>query len=66
MNDWIHPDISKEEIQSFMKLFDEKLMEAHTTSKLIISRTENPNVPKVQDYYAYSELENKGMENTLF
>ncbi|HEV7232563.1 MAG TPA: SOS response-associated peptidase [Bacteroidia bacterium] len=54
---WIKPDLNKEEIKQLMIPFDENLMQAHTISKRITSRKENPNVPEVSDSYTYTELD---------
>jgi putative SOS response-associated peptidase YedK len=54
--DWIKNDLSNDDIQALTKPFDEGLMEAHTISKLITSRTSNRNVPSIQDSYDYPEL----------
>jgi putative SOS response-associated peptidase YedK len=54
--DWINPDLTDEQIKSFFPGIDERLMEAHTISKLITSRTENSNVPGVQEAFTYTEL----------
>lgn len=56
MFDWVKKDISKDEINSLMKPLDEKLMEAHTISKLITNRTLDPNVPEVKKEFSYNEL----------
>jgi putative SOS response-associated peptidase YedK len=56
MHKWIDPSISKEETVALMKPYDESLMAAHTISKLITSRTENPNQPNVKEEFAYAEL----------
>lgn len=56
MNEWIRPNLSEEQINALMKPFDEELMSAHTISKLITSRKENPNVPEVQQPFIYPEL----------
>ncbi|MEI8279802.1 MAG: SOS response-associated peptidase [Bacteroidota bacterium] len=53
---WIDPALSKEEIQDLMKPYDEHQMEAHTISKLITSRKENPNQAAVKEVFEYSEL----------
>lgn len=55
-NDWINPDLTDEQIKSFFPAVDERIMEAHTISKLITSRTESPNVPAVTERYQYPEL----------
>ncbi len=59
--DWIKPNLSKEEVTSFMKPFDESLMEAYSITKRITSRTENNNVPEVMEQFQYSELVAEGL-----
>ena len=56
MNKWIDPKIDKETITQLMKPFDESQMTAHTISKLITSRSENPNQEKVKEIFEYPEL----------
>jgi putative SOS response-associated peptidase YedK len=56
MLDWIKPKLEQEEIRSLMKPFDENKMMAHTISKLISSKTDNPNVPEVKQEFLYPEL----------
>jgi len=56
MLDWINPNLEKEQIVSLMKPLDENLMQAHTISKLITSRTERTDVPEVKKEFVYSEL----------
>lgn len=53
---WVDPDLPKEMIQALMKPYDEKLMRAHTISKRITSRKENPNVAEVKEMFEYAEL----------
>lgn len=57
MFDWVKPEMSKVEINSMMKPLDEQFMEAHTISKLITSRTVNPNVPELKKEFLYPELQ---------
>jgi putative SOS response-associated peptidase YedK len=57
--DWIKNDLSNNDILSLTKPFDDGLMEAHTISKLITSRTSNRNVPEIRDLYDYPELNDK-------
>ena len=61
MDEWIQLGKSKEEINNMMRPLNEELMTAHTISKLISSRTDNPNVPEVKIKLLYPELsgENK-------
>ena len=54
---WINTELSKEGIKQLMIPFNENQMEAHTISKLITSRKENPNVPEVSEEFSYPELE---------
>jgi putative SOS response-associated peptidase YedK len=54
--DWLNPDLTDEQIKSFFSAIDERLMQAHTISRLITSRTENSNVPEVQNEFIYPEL----------
>jgi len=55
--DWLNDDLTDEQIRSFFPAIDERLMTAHTISRLITSRTDNPNVPAVQEKFRYEELE---------
>ncbi len=54
---WLDESLSKDEILSLCAPFDENLMQAHTVSRLITSRTRSPNVPEVQEEFEYEELE---------
>lgn len=54
--DWLNKNITKEDVSSFSKSFDENQMQAHTISKLITSRTENSNTPEVQQEFKYQGL----------
>ncbi|MCD6017551.1 MAG: hypothetical protein K0S53_672 [Bacteroidetes bacterium] len=56
MFEWIKPDLSKEHLQELMKPFPESKMEAYTISKLITSRSENPNQERVKEPFSYPEL----------
>jgi putative SOS response-associated peptidase YedK len=56
MGQWITPNMSQEQIINLMKPFDETKMEAYTISKLITSRTDNPNQAKVKEPFEYLEL----------
>lgn len=56
MMKWIEPNLNKEQITDLMKPFDENKMEAYTISKLITSRTDNPNQAKVKEPFEYLEL----------
>jgi putative SOS response-associated peptidase YedK len=53
---WINPELSKDEIKQLMIPFDENLMKAHSISKRITSRKDNPNVPEVSEEFTYPEL----------
>jgi putative SOS response-associated peptidase YedK len=54
---WIDPDVSKEASMRLLAPFDEKLMRAHTISKLITSKNTDPNIPDVKKHFAYPSLE---------
>lgn len=53
---WLQPDLAKEEIQSFFRPFPDDVMQNHTISKLITSRTGNSNVPEILDPFIFPEL----------
>lgn len=54
--DWINPDLTTEEIKKLMKPIDENQMQAHTISKIITNRNENPDKIEVQLPFEYPEL----------
>lgn len=54
---WIREKLSDQEIKDLMQPLDERLMKAHTISKLITSRKENSNVPAVQEMVACPDLD---------
>ena len=54
--DWLNPNLSEKQITELMKPFAESEMEAHTISKLITNRNENPDKPEVQEAFEYPEL----------
>ena len=53
---WIREELTESEVKDLMQPLDENLMQAHTISKLITSRSENTNVPEVQNPVIYNEL----------
>ena len=53
---WLLSDLTKEEINSMMIPYHEDKMDAYTISKLVNSRTENPNQEKVKERVEYPEL----------
>jgi putative SOS response-associated peptidase YedK len=55
-SDWLNEDLTDDQIRSFFPAIDDRLMHAHTISKLITSRTRNPNVPEVTEAFSYPEL----------
>ncbi|MCE3278326.1 MAG: hypothetical protein K0S44_517 [Bacteroidetes bacterium] len=57
LNNWLQPDLSEEEITGIMKPFDGEQMAAHTISKRITSRTENPDSPETLAPFEYPELQ---------
>lgn len=54
--DWLNPNLSENEITELMKPFDENEMGAHTISKLITNRNENPDKSEIQEPFEYPEL----------
>jgi putative SOS response-associated peptidase YedK len=56
MMQWVEPNLTKEQITNLMRPYDENKMQAYTISKLITSRTENPNQEKVKERFEYAEL----------
>ncbi|HYH02018.1 MAG TPA: SOS response-associated peptidase [Bacillota bacterium] len=54
--EWLRNDLSQPEILELTRPLDAGLLETHTISKLITSRTENRNVPAIQERYDYPEL----------
>jgi len=54
--DWLNPNLNENDINGLMKPFDENQMEAHTISKLITNRNENPDKPEIQHQFEYPEL----------
>ncbi|GAB1452495.1 SOS response-associated peptidase [Draconibacterium sp.] len=53
---------NKNDIKELTRPIDANLMDAHTVSRLITSRTQNANVPEVTEKFVYPELES----NKLF
>lgn len=54
---WLSNNLGEEEIKNQMQSFDENLMSAHTISKRITSRTDNPNVEETLLPFTYPEIE---------
>lgn len=52
--EWLNPDLNDSQIKSMMKPYDNSKLVAHTISKLITSRTENPNQEKILDVFEYN------------
>jgi putative SOS response-associated peptidase YedK len=55
--EWLNNELTDEQIRSFFPAIDDRLLEAHTISRLITSRVKNPNTPEVQEKFDYAELE---------
>jgi putative SOS response-associated peptidase YedK len=53
---WLQEDVSKEFLADLMRPYDENLMSAHSVSKRITSRKDNPNVPETLEPFEYPEL----------
>lgn len=56
MWEWIRPGIGKETIRELMQPLPDGILTAHTISKRITSRTEDPNIPEVKKKFDYAEL----------
>ncbi len=54
--DWLNPNLNENQINELMKPLDEGRLEAHTISKLITNRNENPDKIEVQAPFEYPEL----------
>jgi putative SOS response-associated peptidase YedK len=59
---WLDPGLSENDIKSFLKPYDEKLMEAYTVSKLVNDK--EGNLIEVLEPYSYQEL--SYVQGTLF
>jgi putative SOS response-associated peptidase YedK len=57
---WLDNTLSNDEIKGYLKPYPDSEMKAHTISRLITSKTENRNAPRVIEPYSYPEL--KGFE----
>ena len=54
--DWLNPNLNDNQITELMKPIDENRLEAHTISKLITNRNDNPDKIEVQSPFEYPEL----------
>lgn len=54
--DWLNPNLNENQIKELMKPLDENRLEAHTISKLITNRNDNPDKIEVQIPSEYPEL----------
>ncbi|MBK7666667.1 MAG: SOS response-associated peptidase [Sphingobacteriaceae bacterium] len=55
--EWLRGDLKEEEIKELMKPIRDSLMTAHTISKRITSRKDNPNSPETLEPFKYPELD---------
>jgi putative SOS response-associated peptidase YedK len=60
---WIQSDIGKECIESMLKTYDEKDLEAYPVRRLITKRGTDSNVPEVIEKYDYDGLKSLDEEN---
>ena len=64
---WINDSISKDQAKELLVPFSEYDMEVYTISRLITSKTQDPDVPEVIQPYTYPELtEISNDQSTLF
>lgn len=54
--DWLNPNLNENQINELMTPLDENQLEAHTISKLITNRNDNPDKIEVQSPFEYPEL----------
>jgi len=54
--DWLNPSLTKDDVIALCQPFDTSMMEGHTISKLITSKTEETDVPKVMEPQVYQEV----------
>lgn len=54
--DWLNPTLTQEDVMAMCAPLPDAKMKAHTISKLITSRTDETNVPEVQQEEFYPEL----------
>ena len=54
--DWLNQNLVEKEIQELMKPLEETQLSAHTISKLITNRNENPDKEEIQHHFEYPEL----------
>jgi putative SOS response-associated peptidase YedK len=54
---WMDPSLDQKKIHQLLIPFDQEQMSAHTISRLITSRVENPNCPAVKEIFLYPELD---------
>lgn len=54
--DWLNPNLTKEDVMALCQPFNTELMDGHTISKLITSKTEETDVPKVVEPQVYQEV----------
>ncbi|HEY5918225.1 MAG TPA: SOS response-associated peptidase family protein, partial [Chryseolinea sp.] len=55
--DWLNPNLTKDDVIALCQPYDTGLMGGHTISKLITSKTEETDVPKVMEPQVYQEVE---------
>ncbi len=55
-NDWLQPNLTKDQITSFLQPCDDSPMKAYPISKLITTRGADTNHPEIKEPYTYAEL----------
>lgn len=55
--EWLTMEMTQENIKSFFTPYPQEKMMAHTISKLITSKLDNPNVPEVTEEFDYAEVD---------
>jgi putative SOS response-associated peptidase YedK len=64
-HEWLRCLLDKDRAKSFLVPYDENSMEAYTISRLITSRTQDPDTPQVLDPYTYPELQQSVKQKKL-
>jgi putative SOS response-associated peptidase YedK len=54
--DWLNPNLTKDDVMALCQPFDPGMMNGYTISKLITSKTEETDVPKVMERQEYPEV----------
>jgi len=62
---WISSSVTKQDAETLLVPFDERLMEAFSISRLLTSKQKNLNVPEVSEPFTYPELQGQSRQKNL-